>query len=81
MGWRVSDPVNSPAHYTQGDMETIVAIEGLSLGYHQGNIVKYVSRYKMKGGLQDLRKAAWYLQRLIELEEQNMYKYRKSMIQ
>ena len=33
----IDDPVNSPKHYTQGDMEVITAIEGMGLDYHQGN--------------------------------------------
>jgi hypothetical protein len=70
----MSDDVNSPAHYTQGSMETIEAIEGLNLNYHQGNIIKYVSRYNMKGGIQDLQKARWYLDRLILLEERKIWK-------
>ena len=51
----LNDPVNSPKHYTQGDMEVITAIEGMGLDYHQGNIVKYVSRYRYKGGIEDLQ--------------------------
>jgi hypothetical protein len=70
----MSDPVNSPKHYTQGSMETIEAIEGLNLNYHQGNIIKYVSRYNMKGGIQDLQKARWYLDRLILIEERKIWK-------
>jgi hypothetical protein len=73
----MNDPVNSPAHYTQGSMEVIEAIEGLRLNYHQGNIIKYVSRYNMKGGIQDLQKARWYLDRLILIEEQQSYGSRK----
>jgi len=73
----MNDPVNSPAHYTQGSMEVIEAIEGLRLNYHQGNIIKYVSRYNMKGGIQDLQKARWYLDRLILIEEQQAYGSRK----
>jgi hypothetical protein len=73
----MNDPVNSPAHYTQGSMEVIEAIEGLHLNYHQGNIIKYVSRYNMKGGIQDLQKARWYLDRLILIEEQQSYGSRK----
>jgi len=66
----LDDPVNSPKHYTQGDMEVITAIEGLGLDYHQGNVVKYVSRYRYKGGVEDLKKARWYIDRLIYIEEQ-----------
>jgi hypothetical protein len=75
----MNDPVNSPAHYTQGSMEVIEAIEGLRLNYHQGNIIKYVSRYNMKGGIQDLQKARWYLDRLILIEEQQAYGSRKTV--
>jgi hypothetical protein len=39
------------------------------LGYLEGNIIKYVSRYKKKGGVDDLRKAQHYLQKLIEVTE------------
>lgn len=67
------DIINSPSHYKQGEMEAITAIEGLGLGFHAGNVVKYLARYRWKhrdkdGGVQDLRKAAWYLQRLIDRE-------------
>jgi hypothetical protein len=68
-GKGMSENVNHPAHYRQGSMEVIDAIEGLELGFHAGNVVKYVARYKAKGGLEDLKKAAWYLRRLIDIEE------------
>lgn len=73
----IDDPVNSPAHYTQGEMEVITAIEGLGLDYHQGNVLKYVARYRYKNGLEDLRKAKWYIDRLIFIEENNNYNERK----
>lgn len=73
----IDDPVNSPAHYTQGNMEVITAIEGLGLDYHQGNILKYIARYKYKNGLEDLRKAKWYIDRLLFIEESNLYSERK----
>lgn len=73
----IDDPVNSPAHYTQGEMEVITAIEGLGLDYHQGNVLKYVARYRYKNGLEDLRKAKWYIDRMIFIEEQESYKERK----
>ena len=66
----LDDPVNSPKHYTQGEMEVITAIEGLGLDYHQGNVLKYVSRYRYKNGVEDLKKARWYIDRLIYIEEQ-----------
>lgn len=63
------EAVNHPSHYNQGSLEVIDAIEGLSLGFHAGNVVKYVARYKHKAGIEDLRKARWYLDRLIQNEE------------
>lgn len=68
------DNVNHPSHYTSGTIECIDALKA-QLGpegfrdYCHGNIAKYVWRYKFKNGVEDLKKAAWYLQCLIgELE-------------
>jgi len=66
-----NDVVNRPPHYTAGAMEVIDAIEGLGLDFCAGNVVKYVARYKLKNGLEDLQKAEWYLRRLIEREMPN----------
>lgn len=61
-----SDPVNHPAHYKVGGIETIDFIEAKKLGYHLGNAVKYISRADHKGNrLQDLEKAKWYIDRAI----------------
>ena len=61
------DMVNHPAHYKAGGIETIDFIEAKNLNYNLGNVVKYVTRAKLKGSmLQDLEKAAWYLNREIE---------------
>ena len=61
------DPVEHPAHYTMGGIEVIDAIEAWSLGFHLGNVVKYVARSEHKGSqLEDLRKARWYLDREIQ---------------
>ncbi len=59
------DPVTRPAHYNQGKIEPIDVIEDWQLGYHDGNAVKYLSRWRHKGGVEDLKKARWYLDRLI----------------
>ena len=65
------DNVNSPAHYKQGNRETIEVIKDYMTndefaGYLKGNIIKYVGRFKFKGNpLQDLKKANWYLNKLI----------------
>ena len=68
------DAVNHPSHYTDGGIECIEAIESALTseeyrGYLKGNIQKYVWREKHKGGTESLKKAQWYLQRLIELDE------------
>ncbi len=64
-----SDPIN-PSHYKQGGIECIEAIKA-ALGdgfpdYLRGNVMKYLWRYKEKGGVDDLRKSAWYLDRLFK---------------
>lgn len=67
-----SEEVNSPSHYTHGGIETIDYIESKGLGYHLGNVVKYVSRCGHKSGtdpLKDLKKARWYLDREIARRE------------
>jgi hypothetical protein len=59
-----ADPVNHPAHYKVGGIETIDFIEAKRLNYNMGNAVKYITRADHKGNRkQDLEKAIWYLQR------------------
>jgi len=63
------DNIN-PLHYKSGDIECIDAIKASMtasefFGYLRGNTLKYVWRYNQKGGLEDLKKAEWYLKRLI----------------
>jgi len=61
-----SDPVNHPAHYKVGGIETIDFIEAKKLNYNIGNVVKYLTRADHKGNRkQDLEKAMWYLTREI----------------
>ena len=68
----VDDMVNHPPHYNQRGIECIDAIEAATdLGfeyYLQGNIIKYMWRYKYKNGVEDLNKAKWYLDKLIEIK-------------
>ena len=62
----MSDAVNHPSHYTKGKIEVIDFIEDQQLGFHLGNVVKYVARADAKGKmLEDLEKARWYLDRKI----------------
>ena len=63
------DMVNSPAHYGNGSIECIEYIEDFLtteefIGYLRGNIAKYLHRFRYKNGIEDLRKAEWYLNRL-----------------
>ena len=63
------DVVNSPAHYINGQIETIEMIIDLGdgEGFCRGNVIKYLSRFRDKNGLEDLKKAQWYLNKLIEI--------------
>ena len=72
------DMVNHPKHYkAKNGMEVIDVIEAFTAnlkGYeatHTGNVIKYICRWKEKNGLEDLRKAQWYLNRLIKNIEEN----------
>ena len=64
-----TDAIN-PEHYKIGGIDTIDFIEAKGLGFHLGNVVKYVSRSDFKGKrIEDLKKALWYLNRAIEQGE------------
>mgnify|MGYP003113671503 FL=1 len=70
----MTDMVNSPPHYNSGNIECIDAIqESMSSeafrGYLKGNIQKYIWRYENKKGVEDLKKAQWYLNKLIKTLE------------
>lgn len=77
---KTHDAVNSPAHYTQGKFETIDVILDATKhlsgneGYLVGNIIKYLSRYHFKNGQEDLEKARWYLNKLLELLQEEKFK-------
>ena len=63
------DPVNRPAHYTDGKIEVIDFIEDKKLGFCLGNTVKYICRAGKKDPtktVEDLKKGAWYLNREIK---------------
>ena len=70
------DNVNNPLHYNQSGIECLDAIEAATgEGYEfylQGNILKYLWRYRYKNGLEDLKKAEFYLKRLIEVEKEKL---------
>lgn len=56
-------------HYKVQPIQPWDYIASNQIGYFEGNVIKYVSRWKKKNGLEDLRKAQHYLQKLIEVEE------------
>ena len=59
----------SGTHYKDRDIQPWDYIAANGLGYFEGNVVKYVSRWRHKGGVEDLKKARHYLDKLIELLE------------
>jgi hypothetical protein len=56
----------SPDYYKRGNIEVTDFIIDQSMSFLEGNVVKYITRYKEKSGIEDLRKARWYLEKLIE---------------
>lgn len=68
---KATDNINQPSHYTAGKVECIDAIEAATTGLEgieavcTGNAIKYLYRWKLKNGMEDLKKARWYLDRLI----------------
>ena len=69
----MADNVNKPPHYNQSGIECIDAIQAATGDgfeyYLQGNIIKYLWRYRYKNGIEDLKKAQWYLNKLIEVND------------
>jgi hypothetical protein len=61
-------------HYKEKPVQPWDYIAANGLGYFEGNVVKYVSRWRDKGGVEDLRKARHYLDKLIELETRDVGK-------
>jgi hypothetical protein len=78
---QVFDSVDRPFHYGFGGVETIEALEASMTpeafrGFLKGNVMKYVWRYENKNGLEDLKKAKWYLKTLIhalEMDEEKKH--------
>lgn len=77
----MKDNINHPDHYkTENGLETIDVIEAFTEGLqggeatNTGNILKYMCRWKKKNGLEDLKKAQWYLNRLIDSVESRQEK-------
>ena len=64
----MNDPIN-PNHYKNLKIEPIDFITENNFSYCIGNVIKYISRYENKNGVEDLKKAKWYLVKQIEIEE------------
>ena len=66
-----ADPLNVQVggnHYKDLRIQPVEYIHANRIGYFEGNVIKYVSRWRAKGGIKDLEKAKHYLELLIELE-------------
>ena len=61
----------TPNYYKQGKTEVWDFIIEQNLGFLAGNVIKYICRYKEKNGIEDLEKAKAYIEKLIEVEEEN----------
>lgn len=68
MSGQVNNIQIAGSHYKSKAIQPWDYIAVNKLGYFEGNIVKYVTRWREKGGIEDLRKARHYLDKLIELE-------------
>lgn len=73
-GTATQDIVNHPNHYNSYSREVIDTMQGSTTaeefrGYLKGNIIKYLTRYQFKNGVEDLKKAQWYLNKLTEVVE------------
>lgn len=69
----VEDSINQPSHYTSGGIECLDAMQAMLskdefIGFLRGNVFKYNWRYKLKNGIEDLKKAKFYQDKLIEVE-------------
>jgi len=70
----MSNPFNTQVngtHYKDLAIQPVEYIIKNNLGYLEGNVIKYISRHRKKGGINDLRKARHYIDMLIEVEQDN----------
>ena len=68
------DKINNPIHYTSGKIESLDYITANNMSFSEGNVVKYITRYKKKNGIEDLKKARFYINKLIDKFEANSCK-------
>ena len=68
------EQVEHPSHYNQGKTEVWDYIHQHDLNFFEGNVVKYVTRWRHKNGIQDLEKAKQYLDKYIKIQEEELNK-------
>jgi len=64
----MADNIKEPAHYIANKIEPIDFIIENNFNFCEGNVIKYISRYKIKNGIEDLKKARQYIDFLIKKE-------------
>ena len=64
-GYTLMDKISTD-YYQKGNIEVTDFIIDQSMSFLEGNVVKYLARYKEKSGIEDLRKARWYIDKLID---------------
>ena len=64
----MTDKIKQPVHYIMNKIEPIDFIIANKLNFCEGNVIKYISRYKRKNGIEDLKKAKQYIDFLIKKE-------------
>jgi len=68
----MADLIKQPPHYTQNKIEPIDYIISNNLNFCEGNVIKYITRWRKKGGVEDLKKAKQYINFIIEKELKNV---------
>ena len=65
---KTKDKIN-PSYYRKGKIEVVDFILDQKMSYLEGSVIKYLTRWKEKNGIEDLKKAKWFLQKLMKIEE------------
>lgn len=66
------EQVEHPSHYNKGKTETWNYVFEHDLDFFEGNVIKYITRWKDKNGLQDLEKAKMYLDKYIQMQKEKL---------
>ena len=65
---KTKDNIN-PSYYRKGKIEVVDFILDQKMSYLEGSVIKYLTRWKEKNGIEDLENAEWFLQKLMKIEE------------